>query len=72
MLEVTSTDDGSIQFPSITICKDEMFDQFNGLMKRLQSGGVLVEDARSWFREAARKKLIVDKITKWFLKITKL
>ena len=44
------TDDGSILFPSITICKDQMFDHSRGLMKRLQSGELSVENASSWFR----------------------
>ena len=45
------TDNGSISFPSITICKDEMYDHVNGLMKRLQSGDLSMENASSWFRE---------------------
>ena len=48
------TDEGSILFPSITICKDEMFDNVKysdrGLLTRLQSGEVSTENARSWFR----------------------
>ena len=44
------TDNGSISFPSITICKDEMYDHVNGLMKRLQSGELSVDNASSWFR----------------------
>ena len=48
------TDEGSILFPSITICKDEMFENERysnrGLLTRLQSGEVSSEDARSWFR----------------------
>ena len=48
------TDNGSILFPSITICKDEMFENANysdrGLLPRLQSGEVSTENARSWFR----------------------
>ena len=47
------TDAGSILFPSITICKDEMFDSVRyserGLITRLQSGEVSPEIARSWF-----------------------
>ena len=44
------TDAGNILFPSITICKDQMFDHSSGLMKRLQSGELSVENASSWFR----------------------
>ena len=44
------TDDGSILFPSITICKNEMYDHFKGLIKRLQSNEVSIENARSLFR----------------------
>ena len=48
------TDDGSILFPSITICKDEMFENVNdsdrGLLQRLKSGEISPENARSWFR----------------------
>ena len=56
------TDDGSILFPSITICKDEMFDNVKysdrGLLTRLQSGEV--ESARSWFlnRTFSRARLV--------------
>ena len=49
--KVTLTDDGSILFPSITICKDEMYDKATGLIKKLQSGELEVEDASTWFRE---------------------
>ena len=53
-LQVTMTDAGSILFPSITICKDEMFNNVKygdrGLITRLQSGEVSPENARSWFR----------------------
>ena len=46
-------DDGSLLFPSITICKDEMFVDVRysdrGLLTRLQSGEVSAENARSWF-----------------------
>ena len=48
------SDDDSILFPSITICKDEMFDNSiygdNGLLQSLQSGEVSSENASSWFR----------------------
>ena len=48
------TDGGSILFPSVTICKDEMFDNERysdrGLITRLQSGEVSSENASSWFR----------------------
>ena len=48
------TDKGSILFPSITICKDEMFDNVKyanrGLLSSLQSGEVSSENAKSWFR----------------------
>ena len=47
-------DSGSILFPSVTVCKDEMYDNFEfsdrGLLSRLQSGEVSSENARSWFR----------------------
>ena len=47
-------DDGRILFPSITVCKDEMFDNVKyserGLLTRLQSGEVSAENASSWFR----------------------
>ena len=43
-------DEGSILFPSITVCKDQMFDHSRGLMKRLQSAELTVENAGFWFR----------------------
>ena len=49
--QVTMTDDGHILFPSITICKDEMYDHFSGLMAQLQSGELSVKNSSSWFRE---------------------
>ena len=58
------TDAGSILFPSMTICKDEMFDSVKysdrGLLTRLQSGEVSVENARSWFlnRTFSRARLV--------------
>ena len=58
------TDDGSILFPSITICKDEMFDSERysdrGLITRLKSGEVSSENARSWFRNRtfSRSRLV--------------
>ena len=58
------TDDGSILFPSITICKDEMFDNVTyserGLLTRLQSGEVSAENASSWFlnRTFSRARLV--------------
>ena len=58
------TDDGSIRFPSITICKDEMFENANysdrGLLPRLKSGEVSPENARSWFknRTFSRARLV--------------
>ena len=52
--KVTLRDEGSILFPSITICKDEMFDNLKhtnrGLLPSLQSGEVSSENAKSWFR----------------------
>ena len=52
--KVTMTDEGSILFPSVTICKDEMFDNLKysnrGLLPRLRSGEVSAGSARSWFR----------------------
>ena len=51
---MTLTDEGSILFPSITICKDEMFLNVKyanrGLLPSLQSGEVSPENAKSWFR----------------------
>ena len=48
------TDEGSLLFPSITVCKDEMFENERysdrGLLTRLQSGEVSTENASSWFR----------------------
>ena len=58
------TDDESILFPSVTICKDEMFDNEiysdSGLLSRLQSGEVSAENARSWFlnRTFSRERLV--------------
>ena len=52
--KVTMTDEGSILFPSITICKDEMLDDVKyfdkGLLKKIQSGEVSTENARTWLR----------------------
>ena len=52
--KVSMNDDGSLLFPSITICKDEMFDNLKhtnrGLLPCLQSGEVSSENAKSWFR----------------------
>ena len=52
---MTQTDDGSILFPSVTICKSEMFTNVNynerGLLARLKSGEVSSENARSWFEQ---------------------
>ena len=45
------TDDGNILFPSITICKDQMYDKDGGFTKRVQSGELSVEIASSWFRK---------------------
>ena len=58
------TDNGSISFPSVTICKDEMYDHVNGLMKRLQSGELSVENASAWFRNGFN----FEKIQKSLLK----
>ena len=47
-------DAGSILFPSVTVCKDAMYDNVEssdrGLLSRLQSGEVPAENVRSWFR----------------------
>ena len=57
-------DDGSLLFPSITICKDEMFVNVKysdrGLLTRLQTGEVSAENARSWFvnRTFSRSDLV--------------
>ena len=66
--KVTMTDNGSISFPSITICKDEMYDNVNGLMKRLQSGELAVENASSWFRNGFNIVLTTSEIQKLILK----
>ena len=60
---MTLTDDGSILFPSITICKDQMFDnEINnrGLLTMLQSGEVSSANARFYFknRTFARTRLV--------------
>ena len=61
-LQVTMRDEGSILFPSITICKDEMYNNRlgGGLFTRLNSGGLLVEDAGAWFRNrtVSRSELV--------------
>ena len=49
-LQVTMRDEGSILFPSITICKDEMFTSEGAFLPKLQSGEVSMQDARSWFK----------------------
>ena len=62
--KVTQTDAGSILFPSMTLCKDEMFDNVKysdrGLLSRLLSGEVLAENAKTWFlnRTRSRKQLV--------------
>ena len=49
--KVTLTDDGSILFPSITICKNEMYNIFDkGLMRKLETGELSVENAKPWLR----------------------
>ena len=58
------TDEGSLLFPSITVCKDEMFENERysdrGLLTRLQSGEVSTENASSWFgnRTFSRARLV--------------
>ena len=62
-IEVTQTDEGSILFPSISICKDEMYDkEEEGILSRLESGGLSVEDARQLFEEKtfSRSRLVKD------------
>ena len=51
-LQVTMTDEGSILFPSITVCKDEMYTRWDGegLFTYLHSGEVSVEEAGGWFK----------------------
>ena len=62
--KVSMNDDGSLLFPSITICKDEMFVNVKysdrGLLTRLQTGEVSAENARSWFvnRTFSRSDLV--------------
>ena len=48
---MTLTDDGSILFPSITICKNEMYNIFDkGLIRKLETGELSVENAKPWLR----------------------
>ena len=47
---MSQTDVGSILFPSITICKDEMFTSEGAFLPKLQSGEVSMQDARAWFK----------------------
>ena len=50
-LQVTMRDEGSILFPSITICKDEMFTSSpGGLFSHLHSRELPVQEAADWFR----------------------
>ena len=53
------TDEGSILFPSVTICKDEMYDYYSGLMNHLTSGELSVGNASSWFREGLSLSKII-------------
>ena len=49
--KVTISDEGSILFPSITICRDQMYNTWElGLVSQLQSGDLAVEEARAWFK----------------------
>ena len=52
--QVSLTDNGSILFPSITICKNEMFVnatmRHRGLITRLRSGEISPENAKVWLR----------------------
>ena len=54
------TDEGSILFPSVTICKNEMFDNFDGLIKKLQTNETSVKNARFLFRNStfSRTRLV--------------
>ena len=55
------TDEGSILFPSITICKDQMYNkEEQGIMSKLQSEDLSVEEARAWFeaRTVSRSRLV--------------
>ena len=57
--KVTMTDDGSILFPSITICKNEMYNIFDkGLIRKLETWELSVENVRSWFREVLKCHVI--------------
>ena len=51
-LRVTLTDPGSILFPSVTVCKDEMYSRWEegGLLSKLKSGDLSVEEAGTWFQ----------------------
>ena len=61
---MTNTDAGRLLFPSVTICKDEMFNSVRyserGLLTRLQSGEVSAENAKTWFlnRTFSRSHLV--------------
>ena len=50
-LQVQLSDPGTILFPSITVCRDEMFSSYRDgdLIPRLQSGQMDVTEARAWF-----------------------
>ena len=58
------TDNGSILFPSVTICKNEMFvneEYFDrGLITRLRSGEITPETAKAWLRNGtvSRTRLV--------------
>ena len=50
------TDNGSVLFPSITICRDEMFSVYTDLIKSLQSGELEVGQARDWFESSTSSR----------------
>ena len=57
---MTQSDSGSILFPSVTVCKDQMFTKYEDLFPTLQSGSVAVEEAGLWFKERtlSRSRLV--------------
>ena len=55
------TDEGSILFPSITICKDQMYNkEEEGLMNKIKSEDLSLAEARAWFeaRTFSRSELV--------------
>ena len=69
------TDNDSILFPSVTICKDEMFEDgrysssYTGFLSLLHSGEVSAENLRPWFlnRTFSRGQLGKDSLEKYII-----